>query len=93
MMRRVRSSSNGQIELNLRFSCAIETMSHQHIILPPQLLPLLLTAAQRMANLLGLAPNTVARGRAELLSGQVLQGRVRRVGGGRPRVEKKRPPS
>jgi hypothetical protein len=44
-MRRVRSSSNGQIELNLRFSCAIETMSHQHIILPPQLLPLLLTAA------------------------------------------------
>ena len=48
---------------------------------------------QRMAHLLGLAPNTVARGRAELLSGQVLQGRVRRVGGGRPRVEKKRPPS
>ena len=43
---------------------------------------------QRMAHLLGLAPNTVARGRAELLSGQVLQGRVRRVGGGRPRVEK-----
>ena len=44
-MRRVRSSSNGQIELNLRFSCEIETMSHQHIILPPQLLPLLVTAA------------------------------------------------
>ena len=36
---------------------------------------------------------TVARGRAELLSGQVLHQRVRRVGGGRPRAEKKRPKS
>jgi hypothetical protein len=33
---------------------------------------------------------TVARGRQELLSGQVLRERVRRVGGGRPRAEKKR---
>lgn len=46
---------------------------------------------QRIAQLFGLDADTVARGRAELLSGQVLQGRVRRVGGGRPRVEKKRP--
>jgi len=45
---------------------------------------------QRMAQLFGLDADTVARGRRELLSGQVLQGRVRRVGGGRPRVEKKR---
>jgi hypothetical protein len=48
---------------------------------------------QRMAHLFGLDPDTVARGRVELLSGQVLQGRVRRIGGGRPRVEKKRPKS
>ena len=48
---------------------------------------------QRMAQLLGLDVNTVARGRAELLSGQVLHERGRRVGGGRPRAEKKRPKS
>ena len=45
---------------------------------------------QRMAKLFGLDADTVARGRAELLSGQVLQERVRRTGGGRPRAEKKR---
>jgi hypothetical protein len=48
---------------------------------------------QRMAQLLGLNGDTVARGRAELLSGQLLRDRVRQVGGGRPRVEKKRPKS
>lgn len=48
---------------------------------------------QQMAQLFGLDADTVARGRAELLSGQVLRGRVRRVGGGRPRAEKKRPSS
>ena len=46
---------------------------------------------QRMAQLFGLDVDTVARGRAELLSGQVLHERVRRLGGGRPRAEKKRP--
>jgi hypothetical protein len=45
---------------------------------------------QRMARLFGLDADTVARGRVELLRGQVLQERVRRVGGGRPRAEKKR---
>jgi hypothetical protein len=34
---------------------------------------------------------TVARGRRELLAGQVQRSRVRRAGGGRPRAEKKRP--
>ena len=48
---------------------------------------------QRMAQLFGLDAETVARGRLELLSGQVLHGRVRREGGGRPRAEKKRPKS
>jgi len=48
---------------------------------------------QQMAQLLGLDVDTVARGRAELLSGQVLRERVRQVGAGRPRVEKKRPKS
>ena len=44
---------------------------------------------QRMARLLGLNAETVARGRQELLCGHVLLERVRRSGGGRPRVEKK----
>ncbi len=48
---------------------------------------------QRMARLLGLNADTVARGRAELLSGHVLRERVRQVGGGRPRAEKKHPQS
>ncbi len=43
---------------------------------------------QRMAQLFGLDVDTVARGRGELLSGQVLRERVRRAGAGRPRVEK-----
>jgi hypothetical protein len=48
---------------------------------------------QRMAHWFGLDVDTVARGRAELLRGEVLRERVRQVGGGRPRVEKKRPTS
>jgi hypothetical protein len=48
---------------------------------------------QRMAQLFGLDVDTVARGGAELLRGEVLRERVRQVGGGRPRVEKKRPAS
>jgi hypothetical protein len=48
---------------------------------------------QRMAQLFGLDVDTVARGRVELLGGQVLRERVRRAGGGRPRAEKKRPAS
>jgi hypothetical protein len=41
----------------------------------------------------GLDVDTVARGERELLGGQVLRGRVRQKGGGRPAVEKKRPKS
>jgi hypothetical protein len=48
---------------------------------------------QRMAQLFGLDVDTVARGRRELLSNQVLRERVRQVGAGRPRVEKKLPKS
>ena len=48
---------------------------------------------QQMARLLGLDVDTVARGRVELLRGQVLRQRVRQVGAGRPRAEKKRPKS
>ena len=43
-----------------------------------------------MAQWLGLDVETVARGRRELLANEVQAERVRRVGGGRPRVEKKR---
>ena len=48
---------------------------------------------RQTAQRFGLDVDTVARGRAELLRGEVLRERVRQVGGGRPRVEKKRPAS
>ena len=46
---------------------------------------------RQLAEILGLDEETVARGRRELLAGQVQRERVRRAGGGRPRAEKKRP--
>lgn len=46
-----------------------------------------------LAELLGLNPDTVARGRRELLAGEVQRQGLRAPGGGRPRVEKKRPTS
>lgn len=45
---------------------------------------------RQMAQWLGLDVETVARGRRELLAGEVQRERIRRVGGGRPRAEKKR---
>ncbi len=42
-----------------------------------------------LAGLLGLDPDTVARGRRELLAGEVQRERIRMAGGGRPRAEKK----
>jgi len=45
---------------------------------------------EQMAQRLGLDADTVARGRRELLSGEVQRERVRRAGGGRSRAEKKR---
>ncbi|MGH9466877.1 MAG: hypothetical protein ACRD1Y_05935, partial [Terriglobales bacterium] len=52
-----------------------------------------LRSAQRdapVARLLGVDPHTVARGRLQLLEGEIELERVRRVGGGRPPTEKKR---
>ena len=46
---------------------------------------------RQLAKILGLDEETVARGRRELVEGQVQPHRVRRPGGGRPRAEKKRP--
>jgi hypothetical protein len=43
-----------------------------------------------IADLLGIAPSTVARGRRELLSGEISVGRVRKPGGGRKQTKKKR---
>jgi hypothetical protein len=43
---------------------------------------------RRMAELLGLDAETVARGRREILSGQVQREGIRRVGGGRPQTKK-----
>jgi hypothetical protein len=48
---------------------------------------------QQAAQRFGLDADTIARGERELLSGQVLRGRVRHPGSGRPAVEKKRPKS
>jgi hypothetical protein len=48
---------------------------------------------RELAQALGLDEQTVARGRRELLAGDVDPKRVRRPGGGRPRAEKKRPTS
>jgi len=45
---------------------------------------------RQIADLLGLDPSTVARGRTELLNRDVEVDRVRRRGGGRKAVEKKR---
>ena len=47
----------------------------------------------QVAELFGIDPGTVARGRIELLSGDVPPGRVRRQGGGRPSVKKGSPRS
>ena len=47
----------------------------------------------RIATLLGIDPGTVARGRRELLARDLDLTRVRRAGGGRQAVEKKRPKS
>ena len=46
-----------------------------------------------IAELLGMDPGTVARGRRELLGGDVETDRVRRAGGGRPSAQKKLPRS
>jgi hypothetical protein len=43
-----------------------------------------------IADLFGLDPHTVAKGRCELVNQQVLRGRLRRPGGGRKATEKKR---
>jgi hypothetical protein len=47
----------------------------------------------QISELLGLDPGTVARGRRELLAGDVEAERVRRSGGGRPSAQKKLPRS
>ena len=46
---------------------------------------------RQIADLLHLDPHTVAKGRRQLMAHDVKVGRVRAVGGGRKRVEKKRP--
>ena len=46
-----------------------------------------------IASLLGMDPHTVARGRQELISGDLSPKRVRAKGGGRILQEKKRPTS
>lgn len=48
---------------------------------------------ERVAALLGINPGTVARGRRELLERDIEIERVRRAGGGRKSLEKKRPKS
>ena len=44
-----------------------------------------------LGDFLGLDAHTVARGRQQLLERNIVSGRIRRQGGGRPPTEKKRP--
>jgi hypothetical protein len=46
---------------------------------------------RQVAGLLGLDVATIAKGRRELVRGEILTNRIRRPGGGRKPVEKKRP--
>jgi hypothetical protein len=46
---------------------------------------------RKLAKFLGLDVHTVARGRRELLGGEVERQRIRQAGGGRKKTEKKRP--
>lgn len=48
---------------------------------------------RKLAEILGMDEETVARGRPELSEAKVQRDRVRQPGGGRPRAEKKRPAS
>lgn len=48
---------------------------------------------REVAQAIGLDPHTIARGRRDLLEHDVAVDRVRRPGGGRPSIEKKRPRS
>lgn len=48
---------------------------------------------QKIADLLGIDRHTVAKGRRELLSGDICTQRIRKAGGGRKPQEKKRPKS
>jgi len=48
---------------------------------------------QRMAEFIGMDPHTVAKGRRELIEQDSETDRIRKAGGGRKRVEKKRPKS
>jgi hypothetical protein len=68
-------------EQQRRLYAGLESLQHGH------------GGDRRMAELLGLDVATVARGRGELLSGEVLRDRLRRKGGGRKPLEKKRPES
>jgi hypothetical protein len=68
-------------EQQRRLYAGLESLQHGH------------GGDQRMAELLGLDVATVARGRHDLLAGRVLRDRIRREGGGRKPVEKKRPTS
>lgn len=68
-------------EQQRRLYAGLESLQHGH------------GGDRRMAELLGLDVASVARGRHELLTGEVLRHRVRREGGGRKPVEKKRPKS
>lgn len=48
---------------------------------------------KQIANLFGIDPHTVAKGRSELLNKDSIQGRIRKKGGGRISTEKKSPKS
>lgn len=68
-------------EQQRRLYAGLESLKHGH------------GGDRHLAQCLGLDQETVARGRRQLLAGQIERERVRAPGGGRPRAEKKRPVS
>jgi len=66
-------------EQQRRLYAGLESLKHGH------------GGDRKLARILGLDEETVARGRRALVQGEVQPQRVRRPGGGRPRAEKKRP--
>jgi hypothetical protein len=70
--------------------CALRDEKQRRLFAGLESLKLGAGGDRRIADLLGLDPATVRRGRQELLSRDFEKNRVRKPGGGRKRVEKKR---
>ena len=78
-------------EKQRRLYAAIESLQLRRPFAPRRRCQLGPGGERQLAEFLGLDPHTVARGRRQLLHCAVEAGRVRKVGGGRKPLAKKRP--